>query len=297
MTEDLSPPPRETYQSLIDQSIREDHALQDTTTRSTLPRDRRGAAIIRTRESCMFAGGFLLTDIFEEMHGSVEVDVCPDGTRVDEQERVATLRGSIQTLLSAERIALNFLQRTSGIATRTAAFVEAVRGTDASVLDTRKTVPGWRTLDKYAVRAGGGRNHRMHLEEMVLIKENHLSVALADEPDLSLSELVHRVREQHSEVPVEVEVESMEQLKTLAEGAKPDYVLLDNMTVEQVRDAVDYLDKFLSPGDDSFRTEASGGIDLDRVRDYAQTGVDRISIGRITHSVSAVDFTMQLNEI
>jgi nicotinate-nucleotide pyrophosphorylase (carboxylating) len=188
--------------------------------------------------------------------------------------------GPARAILSAERVALNFVQRLSGIATLTAQFVEAVRGTKTHILDTRKTTPGWRRLEKYAVTCGGGRNHRLGLYDMVLIKDNHLA-ALRNEPPNAIAAAVERARAKYPRLKVEVEADTLEQVEQ-AVAAGADFILLDNMNLIQVRLAVRKVQGHA-------QTEASGGISLAGVRAVAETGVDFISVGALTHSARAVD--------
>jgi nicotinate-nucleotide pyrophosphorylase (carboxylating) len=191
-----------------------------------------------------------------------------------------TIAGPARVLLSAERVALNFVQRLSGVATLTAQFVGVIRGTGAQILDTRKTTPGWRRFEKYAVVCGGGRNHRLGLHDMVLIKDNHLA-ALRDATPNGIAAAVQRARRSYPKLQVEVEADTLEQVdQALAAGV--DLILLDNMNLEQLRSAV-----LKCKG--GAKTEASGGVNLDSVRAIAECGVDFISVGALTHSAPAVD--------
>jgi nicotinate-nucleotide pyrophosphorylase (carboxylating) len=189
-------------------------------------------------------------------------------------------------LLTAERVALNFVQRLSGVATLTAQFVEAIRGTGAAILDTRKTTPGWRELEKYAVRCGGGQNHRFGLWDMVLIKDNHLA-ALRDAQPNAIAAAVQRAREKFPALKVEVEADTLEQVRQ-AFNAGADIILLDNMSLEELRESVRVVGG-------RAKTEASGGVNLHTVRGIAETGVDYISVGAITHSARAVDIGLDFS--
>jgi nicotinate-nucleotide pyrophosphorylase (carboxylating) len=210
--------------------------------------------------------------------------VTPDGQRVERGTTLATVAGSLRGILAAERTALNFLQRMSGVATLTRKFVDAAAGFKVKLLDTRKTTPGWRLLEKYAVRCGGGTNHRMGLYDGILIKDNHLA---------GLGGSVRKAVEQaraypgNAGLPVEVEVDTLEQLE-VALAVRADIVLLDNMTLEQLRLAVARRDAIAS----GVLLEASGGVNLTTVRDIAATGVDRISVGAFTHSATALDIAL-----
>jgi nicotinate-nucleotide pyrophosphorylase (carboxylating) len=203
-----------------------------------------------------------------------------DGQRVAAGQTVLSVSGPARTLLTAERVALNFVQRLSGIATLTAQFVEAIKGTRAQILDTRKTTPGWRRLEKYAVTCGGARNHRMGLFDMVLIKDNHLAALKDGTPD-PIAAALKQARGRLPGLKVEVEVDSLDELdRALAAGAE--LVLLDNMNPDQLRQAVQKCQG-------RAQTEASGGVSLATVRAIAETGVEFISVGALTHSARAVD--------
>ncbi len=195
----------------------------------------------------------------------------------------------MRSILAVERIALNFLQHLSGIATLTRRYVDAVAGTKAKILDTRKTLPGWRMLEKYAVRMGGGTNHRLSLFDGILIKDNHLAAMRNVAPGAGdpIKAAIERCREANPSMPVEIEVDSREQLE-VALACKPDIILLDNMTIDQIREAVWRRDSQSA----ATLLEASGGIDLGSVRWIAETGVDRISVGAITHSAPALDIAL-----
>ncbi len=207
-----------------------------------------------------------------------------DGVRLRKGQTVAVVRHNARVLLSCERVILNVLQRMSGIATATRKFVDAIAGTHARILDTRKTVPGLRVLDKYAVRCGGGTNHRLDLSDGVLIKNNHIALAGS-----AVEALERAIRNRRGEQPIEIEVRSLEELdQVLARGAES--VLLDNMTPEDVGKAVERVKKL----DHAVPLEASGGIVLENVRQYAETGVDFISVGALTHSARAVDLSLRI---
>jgi nicotinate-nucleotide pyrophosphorylase (carboxylating) len=226
----------------------------------------------------VICGGPIAIEAVHMLDESITVRVdAEDGTRVGEATPVFFLTGKARAILSAERVALNFMQRLSGIATLTRMYVDAVAGTRAKILDTRKTTPGWRRLEKYAVRAGGGRNHRMNLSSSVLIKDNHLA---AVDGDVALA--ISRAREMAPPgAKVEVECDRLEQVeRAVAAGA--DIVMLDNMSLEQMRDCVKLVARKAT-------VEASGGVTRDRVRAIAETGVDWISVGALTHSAPALD--------
>jgi len=212
---------------------------------------------------------------------AIRID-AEDGMRVSPGSSILFVNGNARALLSAERVALNFLQRLSGIASLTAQFVAAIEGTGAKILDTRKTTPGWRQLEKYAVRAGGGSNHRMDLSSAVLIKDNHLAALDGD-----IAVAVHRARELAPGVKVEVECDTIEQVdRALAAGA--DIIMLDNMSLDEMRRAVHHVRKRAI-------LEASGGVSLTTVRGIAETGVDWISVGALTHSAPSMDLALDFD--
>jgi nicotinate-nucleotide pyrophosphorylase (carboxylating) len=209
-----------------------------------------------------------------------------DGAVLRPNDRLLTVTGRMRSILAGERTALNFLQRLSGVATQTRRYVEAMAGLPCRVLDTRKTTPGWRLLEKYAVRCGGGNNHRMGLSDGILIKDNHLA-ALGVGPGV-VREAVRLARERYgTRVPLEIEVDDLEQFN-VALAAGPDIVLLDNMTPEQLREAVRRRDA-VAPG---VLLEASGGVTLATIRAIAEAGVDRVSVGALTHSATALDIAL-----
>jgi nicotinate-nucleotide pyrophosphorylase (carboxylating) len=219
--------------------------------------------------------------------------LVPDGSRMEKGTKLATVRGKMRSILTAERTALNFLQRLSGVATQTAKYVEQVAGLPCKLLDTRKTTPGWRLLEKYAVRMGGGTNHRMGLHDGVLIKDNHLAGLQIADGRLQIETAVRRARERYGKsVPIEVEVDTLEQLDA-ALAAGPDIVLLDNMGPDVLREAVKRRDRAAK----GVLLEASGGVTLATLREIASTGVDRVSVGALTHSAVAMDIGLDyLNE-
>ena len=271
--------------AVIDRALDEDLASRDHTTR-LIPHDRTGRAVLVAKEQGVLAGLSVAAAAFSRLDPAVETSpLLHDGSPLHPGDVIAAVQGPVGGILSAERIALNFLQRMSGIATETAKYVKAVEGLNARIIDTRKTVPGLRYLDKYAVRAGGGHNHRLNLADGVLIKDNHIASARLDE--LTLADLVKRARETapHT-LKIEVEVETVEQAEE-ALNAGADIVLLDNMSPEEMRRAV-----ALAKG--RALTEASGGITLQNVREIAETGVDLISVGALTHSPKALDISLDL---
>ena len=275
----------------MDRALTEDLGAGDPTTDAVVSPELQGRAVIVAREEGVLAGVEVAQAVWRKVDTAVRFRaLLSDGSQVgpsggDGAGGIAELDGPVAAMLKGERTALNFLQHMSGIATEASRYVAAVSGYEAQVLDTRKTVPGLRALEKYAVAAGGGSNHRMNLGDGVLIKDNH--IAAMRRSDMTLAEAVVRARSAVPEnVKVEVEVEDVEQVvEALDAGA--DIVLLDNMGMEQMVEAVK-----LAKG--RALTEASGGIDLRNVAEVAATGVDRISVGALTHSSRALDVSLDL---
>lgn len=269
---------------LVRAALDEDGAFNDITTLATLRSDRRTHATLVARQPGVIAGVPLAIEAFRQLDESVTVRVdAEDATKVGGAAPVLFLTGKARSLLSAERVALNFMQRLSGIATLTRGYVDAIAGTKAKILDTRKTTPGWRRLEKYAVRAGGGTNHRMDLATCVLIKDNHLA---AVDGDIALA--VQRARElAPAGTKVEVECDRREQVEqALAAGA--DILMLDNMSLPDMRECVELVQGRAI-------VEASGGVTRERVRAIADTGVDWISVGALTHSAPAMDLALDFD--
>jgi len=262
-------------------ALAEDIGIGDVTTLATVPENATATGLMRAREPLVVAGLVLAEAAFCELSAEVKImRSAEDGQRITPETPLLRVTGSARALLGAERVALNFVQRLSGVATLTTQFVEAVKGTRAQILDTRKTTPGWRRLAKYAVRCGGGRNHRLGLFDMVLIKDNHLAM-LKTEPPNPIAAAVARARAQYPHLQVEVEADTLEQVdQALAAGAN--LILLDNMNPVQLRLAV-------QKAKGRAQTEASGGVSLAAVRAIAETGVDFVSVGALTHSARAVD--------
>jgi nicotinate-nucleotide pyrophosphorylase (carboxylating) len=256
----------------------------DLTSQAVIPADRVGQAVFVGRPAGVIAGLPAARIVFHLVDPNLVFEpLLEDGSSVQANTRLAVVRGPMRSLLTGERTALNFMQRLSGIATLTARYVALVAGLPCKVLDTRKTTPGWRLLEKYAVRQGGGHNHRMGLYDGVLIKDNHLA-ALGPTTG-TVGEAVRLARQKHgSGVPLEIEVDTLDQLD-VALSVAPDIVLLDNMPPEQLREAVRRRNS-LAP---KVLLEASGGVNFSTLRAIGETGVDRISIGALTHSATALD--------
>jgi nicotinate-nucleotide pyrophosphorylase (carboxylating) len=271
---------------IIDLALAEDIARGDITSQALIPPDLFSRALLLVKEDGVLAGIEVAPSVFRRVDPSLEVEVLvKDGTVIKPGDVVGSVTGSVSGILKAERTALNFLQRLSGIASLTARYVTETGGTKTEIYDTRKTTPGLRFLEKYAVRMGGGQNHRLHLGDAVLIKDNHIAALRAT--GLELKDIVAKARRNAPEgVTIEVEVtstaEAREALKT---GA--DIIMLDNMNIEEMSEVVK-----LAAG--RARIEASGGITLDNVRCVARTGVDIISVGALTHSYRALDISLEL---
>ena len=265
-------------------ALLEDQAQNDLSTLATVVSTRHVRSSLVARRGGVIAGIPFAIEAFRQVdpHLTIRVD-AEDGTRVAKGASVMYMSGSARGMLSAERVALNYLQHLSGIATLTASYVDLVQGTSAQILDTRKTLPGWRVMQKYAVRTGGGVNHRMDLQSGVLIKDNHLAAIGGD-----IAAAVSRARTlARSDMPIQVECDSLAQVdQALAAGA--DWILLDNMPLDVMRQAV-------ARGKGKVTIEASGGVTLETVRGIAETGVDRISIGALTHSAPALDLALDFD--
>lgn len=257
----------------------------DLTCRALIGEKEQAEVHVVAREPGFIAGLPIGGMVFRTLSDRVAwMEDVRDGTPVEAGQVVARVVGPLAPILTGERTALNFLTHLSGIATLTGRFVQAVAGTKAVILDTRKTLPGWRVLAKYAVRAGGGTNHRRGLYDGVLIKDNHIASWSVQIGNSVLSEAVRHARESAPDVSVEIEVDTLGQLRDVLEG-RPDIVLLDNMTLDQLRQAISIRNEIAA----DVLLEASGGVTLDTVSSIAETGVDRISVGALTHSAPNFD--------
>jgi nicotinate-nucleotide pyrophosphorylase (carboxylating) len=269
-------------------ALAEDIGRGDATTLATVPETAAAKAVMKSREPLVAAGLLFVEATFRELSPAVKISrIAADGQALKDGQVLLEIEGPARAILTAERTALNFVQRLSGIATLTAQFVEAVKGTPAKILDTRKTTPGWRRFEKYAVTCGGGSNHRLGLHDMILIKDNHLA-ALRREPPNAIAAAVARARARYPKLKVEVEADTLEQVDQAA-AAGADIILLDNMNLIQLRLAVE-------KAKGRAQTEASGGVNLASVRAIAETGVDYISVGALTHSARAVDIGLDFEE-
>jgi nicotinate-nucleotide pyrophosphorylase (carboxylating) len=281
--------------AIIQNALLEDRATRDATSYACIGANQLATATLLVKQECVLAGiGCInrILDVYAALDGAVvsHYDVIShpeifDGVRMHRGQTAAVIRHNARVILSCERVILNFMQRMSGIATLTRKFVDAIEGTKTRILDTRKTVPGLRILDKYSVRCGGGQNHRLDLSDGILVKNNHIE--LAGGIARALANL-HQNR--RGTQPIEVEVRSPQELEdALKHGAEA--ILLDNMSVQDVRNAVERCTKF----ERRIPLEASGGINLENVRAYAETGVDYISVGALTHSPAAVDMSLKIS--
>lgn len=280
--------------AILENALNEDRATRDATSYACIDPGQRAAATIIAKEDCILAGlGCVprILDVYAALDGAVtshyEVTSHPsifDGIRVHQGQQIAVIRHNARVVLSCERVILNFLQRMSGVATLTRKYVDAVAGTRARILDTRKTVPGLRVIDKYGVRCGGGQNHRLDLSDGVLIKNNH--IALAGGAVVALERALHNRR---GHQPIEIEVRSLEEMQqALEHGAEA--ILLDSLSVDLVRRAVEIASR--QPR--RIPMECAGGVTLENIRGYAETGVDFISVGALTHSSATADMSMRV---
>jgi nicotinate-nucleotide pyrophosphorylase (carboxylating) len=273
------------HEWLIEKALAEDIGTGDLTARYFVPADRQATALLVARQEGVIAGTSLAEGVFRKVDPSLEITVMiDDGARVAPGAIVMKISGTARSILTAERTALNFMQRLSGIATQTYEYVKAVDGTQARILDTRKTTPGWRVLEKAAVVCGGGTNHRMGLYDRVMVKDNHL---VSEGGMEELRQSIQRLLADHPEVEVELEADRLEQVKSFLTMDEVDYILLDNMSLDELRQAVEMRGIRTRP-----MLEASGGVSLETVRGIAKTGVDFISVGALTHSVKAMDLAL-----
>ncbi len=273
---------------IIDVALREDIGEGDVTTDFFVAEKQQANARVVARERAILAGVETAAEVFRRVDPSLQIEIAQkDGTEINPDQSVLEIRGAASSMLKAERVALNFLQRLSGIATATHRFVEAAANEHVKILDTRKTTPGLRALEKAAVVAGGGHNHRFGLFDMVMLKDNHLATAAGFD---AFAAAVRRFREQRPNIQVEVEADTLEQVHTFLEIEGIDVILLDNMKPAQIREAI-------ALGKGKVKFEASGGVTLKNIRQIAATGVDYISIGALTHSPRAIDFSLELAHI
>ena len=272
--------------SIIDLALAEDLGHGDVTSEALIPPELRGKASILARVGGVLAGGEVARRVFSKVDPSLKTELpITDGAKIRPGDVVCAVSGRVISILRGERVALNFLGRLSGIATYTAQFVAETKGLRAKISDTRKTTPGLRYLEKYAVRLGGGQNHRLHLGSAILIKDNHLTALRS--LGMSLKDIVARARQRAPKgLTVEVEVSTIDEVLEAAEGGA-DIIMLDNMSPDELQRVKGLIPRYI-------KTEASGGITLANVRAVARAGVDIISIGALTHSAPALDFSLEL---
>jgi nicotinate-nucleotide pyrophosphorylase (carboxylating) len=284
----LPAPPLDAARALIDLDLRDDLGGGDATTDSLVDPAARARARVVSRQELVVAGLAIARAVFHQVDPRLRVTLATrDGATVKAGDTLLKVQGGAGALLRAERAALNFLQRLSGVATLTRRYVEAVRPHPVHILDTRKTIPGWRALDKYAVACGGGTNHRFGLHDRILIKDNHLAHWTRRRDGATLADAVRTARAARPDLLVEVEADTPEQVEALL-PARPDWILLDNMTRAELRRCVRLCRGVCG-------TEASGGVNLRTVRGIAATGVDAISVGALTHSAVAVDIALDFD--
>ncbi len=286
---------------LIDVALTEDVGVGDVTTAAVVPKGRKGLAEVIARDGGIIAGLEFTQNLFKKLEKELKIGTeLQDGQKVKEGEVVLTIEGELEPILRGERVALNFLGRLSGIATLTSKFVERIKGTESKILDTRKTTPGMRLLEKYAVTVGGGENHRFGLYDMILIKENHLAAcggikAALKFARLYVDEYEGQTKGRHS-LKIEVEVKNTEELKEALKFS-PDIIMLDNFDVEEIREGVEIARRFEAQEGRAPKLEVSGGVNLKNVREIAETGVDFISVGALTHSPKTLDFSLLIREV
>jgi nicotinate-nucleotide pyrophosphorylase (carboxylating) len=273
-------------EEVVDRALAEDLRWGDVTTEAIIPADLKGKASMMAKARGILAGVEVARLVFRRVDPSTQFDIIiQEGNDIQPGDPIAKLEGKVASILEAERTALNFLQRLSGIATETRRYVEAIKGLDSRIVDTRKTTPGMRVLEKYAVRVGGGHNHRLHLGDGVLIKDNHLAALRSQ--GLAMKDIIDRAREKAPfNLKVEVEVRTAQEAVEAVE-AGADIVMLDDMGLEEMRQAVRLVKG-------RALLEASGGITLDNVRHVAEIGVDLISIGALTHSARSLDISLEM---
>ena len=269
-------------------ALQEDIGAGDVTTQFFVPPKLKGHGRIIARERCVVAGTETAAEVFRRIDSGLRIEILQrDGALVSAGETILEIRGNAASILTAERVALNFLQRLSGIATLTREFVDAAGKHPAKILDTRKTTPGMRTLEKAAVIAGGGTNHRFGLYDMVLVKDNHLA---AQGGFSGFAQAIKKLQKERPDLRIEVEADHLEQVRTFLEIDGVDTILLDNMKPSEMREAV-------ALGKGKVKFEASGGVTLKNVRQIAATGVDYISVGALSHSAKAVDLSLDLTHV
>lgn len=275
--------------SLIDLAFAEDIGDGDHTTLCCIPETEMGSSKLLIKEDGILAGVEVATAVFKKLDSDLKIEVfIKDGSHVKEGDVAFIVKGKVQSILQAERLVLNIMQRMSGIATITNEYVKLMEGTSAKVLDTRKTTPGMRLLEKQAVKIGGGANHRIGLFDMILLKDNHVDFAGGIENAINRAK--QYLDDRQKDLKIEVEVRSIDELNEALSVGGVDRIMLDNFSVEKTREAVEIVNGRVE-------LESSGGINFDTIREYALTGVDYISVGALTHSVKSLDMSLKAIEI
>ena len=276
--------------TLIDLALAEDIGDGDVTSLYFIPEDRTARAFVAARSEGVVSGIGIAARVFQKVDPSLEVEeLIPDGSRVSGGALLLSIEGSARSILTAERTALNFLQHLSGVATLTARYVDVIKGTTARILDTRKTTPGYRLLEKQAVVDGGGVNHRMGLYDRAMVKDNHL---VAEGGPDAIQAAILRLRTEKPDVKVQLEADTLDQVRGYMKMEGVDHILLDNMTPDELREAVAIRGERITP-----ILEASGGVTLKSVREVAETGVDFSSVGALTHSAPALDIGLDFTPL
>lgn len=274
----------EHIRSHVANALAEDIGSGDVTTNAIVNADHRSAAFIIAREEMVLCGLSLAKEVFNQLDPECEIQhLDEDGHQIDENGNIMSIMATTRALLAGERTVLNYIQRLSGIATMASLYVNKAKHSNALILDTRKTTPGWRLLEKYAVQCGGARNHRRGLDDMIMIKDNHL--ASMDGPN-RIARAIDLARKSSPELKIEVEADTIIQAKQAAE-AGADIILLDNMSVDELREAISVIDN-------RSQIEASGRVNIDNINQIASTGVNYISVGAITHSAPAIDVSLKI---
>ena len=280
-----------TLRELIKESIIEDCPVKDITSTYLLPNNISSKATLLTREKGVFFGAAIISVLYDELYPNCSYTLSvKDGDFIDVNQPLVAIQGPIQDILLTERVLLNFLQRLSGISTITRAFVDQLNDSSIQVLDTRKTTPGLRDLEKAAVIAGGGYNHRHGLSDMVLIKENHLTGFLEDHTIDELGLLLSKIKQEQPTIKIEIEIETLAQLETI-DFSSVDYIMLDNFSREELVTALSIIKRVASHS----QIEVSGMVSLDTISDYRGLAIDRISVGKLTHSVTALDLSLLID--
>ena len=272
-------------EELIDLAIKEDIGDGDHSSRSCIPETAQGKVQLLVKEEGIIAGIEIAEKVFKKIDPDVKMEIfIKDGTRVKPGDVAFTVEGKVWTLLKTERLVLNIMQRMSGIATRTGEYVKHLEGLHTKVLDTRKTTPGMRVLEKMAVKTGGGENHRMGLYDMIMLKDNHIDFAGGIEK--AVTAVKKYLKEKGKDLKIEVEVRNMDELNEVMRVGGIHRIMLDNFDIEQTKAAVELIDG-------KYETESSGGITMDTLRDYAECGVDYISVGALTHHIKSLDMSLK----